>query len=176
MLKPTALIVVTLAVVGSFVNQDPAFARTNMSAISIDKVMQIDGLKEKTDASKSSKRKIAVSRNKNTAAVKIRLGTPTGNKTYAKRYILTKYSWGNTQNKCLVKLWTRESNWRHKALNSSSGAYGIPQSLPANKMASAGKDWKTNPATQIKWGTKYIKSRYKTPCGALKHSHKNGWY
>jgi SLT domain-containing protein len=63
-----------------------------------------------------------------------------------------------------------ESGWRTNALNASSGAYGIPQSLPASKMASAGSDWKTNPATQIEWGLKYIRSRYGSPGGAY-----NAW-
>ncbi|WP_433792157.1 lytic transglycosylase domain-containing protein [Actinoplanes sp. CA-252034] len=77
---------------------------------------------------------------------------------------------------CLDKLWKKESGWNYKALNSSSGAYGIPQSLPGEKMASEGSDWKTNPATQIKWGLGYIKGRYNTPCGAWSHSQNVGWY
>jgi hypothetical protein len=77
---------------------------------------------------------------------------------------------------CLDKLFKRESGWNHKASNSSSGAYGIPQALPGSKMASAGSDWKTNPATQIKWGLSYIEGRYSTPCGAWNHSESVGWY
>lgn len=86
------------------------------------------------------------------------------------------YGWGADQLTCLVSLWEKESNWNFKAENPSSGAYGIPQSLPGNKMASAGADWRTNPATQIKWGLGYIKERYKTPCGAWGHSVAVGWY
>ncbi|GAA1588317.1 lytic transglycosylase domain-containing protein [Actinoplanes couchii] len=77
---------------------------------------------------------------------------------------------------CLNKLWKKESGWNYKATNPSSGAYGIPQSLPGSKMASAGSDWKTNPATQIKWGLGYIEGRYDTPCGAWSHSQSVGWY
>jgi hypothetical protein len=84
--------------------------------------------------------------------------------------------WDYKQYSCLVKLWERESNWRWNALNKSSGAYGIPQSLPGNKMASAGPDWRTNPATQIKWGLGYIDNRYQSPCGALAHSNERNWY
>lgn len=83
---------------------------------------------------------------------------------------------GEGEFQCLVDLWTRESRWNHRALNKSSGAYGIPQSLPGKKMASAGADWETNPETQIDWGLGYIKQRYKTPCRAWKHSEDNGWY
>jgi hypothetical protein len=59
----------------------------------------------------------------------------------------------------------KESSWRYDAEN-PDGAYGIPQAYPASKMASAGSDWRTNPATQIKWGLGYITGRYGTPCGA----------
>lgn len=84
--------------------------------------------------------------------------------------------WGAGQFSCLVSLWNRESGWNHRATNPSSGAYGIPQSLPAGKMASAGSDWRTNPVTQIKWGLDYIADRYGTPCGAWGHSEASGWY
>lgn len=77
---------------------------------------------------------------------------------------------------CLVALWNRESRWNPYALNRSSGAYGIPQSLPGHKMASAGADWRTNPDTQIRWGLGYIKGRYGSPCAAWAHSQAVGWY
>lgn len=84
--------------------------------------------------------------------------------------------WGDDQFACLVALWNRESGWRVNAYNAGSGAYGIPQSLPGSKMASAGADWETNPATQITWGLGYISGRYGTPCGAWDHSNSVGWY
>jgi hypothetical protein len=77
---------------------------------------------------------------------------------------------------CLDKLWNRESGWNAHASNASTGAYGIPQALPGDKMASVASDWKTNPATQIKWGLGYIEGRYSTPCGAWSHSESTGWY
>jgi hypothetical protein len=76
---------------------------------------------------------------------------------------------------CLDNLWNRESGWRYNAAN-ASGAYGIPQALPGSKMASAGADWETNPATQIRWGLGYIKSVYGTPCNAWGHELADGWY
>lgn len=84
--------------------------------------------------------------------------------------------WGDDEFACLSALWQRESGWRVNAHNRGSGAYGIPQSLPGNKMASAGADWETNPATQIAWGLGYISSRYGTPCGAWAKSQRSGWY
>ena len=90
--------------------------------------------------------------------------------------LVTKAGWGRDQYSCLVKLWERESNWRVTATNRDSGAYGIPQALPGDKMASAGPDWQTNPATQIAWGLGYIDGRYGSPCGAWGHSQSNGWY
>lgn len=84
--------------------------------------------------------------------------------------------WSPAEFNCLVTLWDRESHWNPYAQNASSGAYGIPQSLPGTKMASAGADWQTNPVTQIKWGIGYIEGRYGTPCSALGHSNNVGWY
>ncbi len=101
--------------------------------------------------------------------------TPASAKTLAKKQVSAR-GWSSAQYKCLVKLWEKESNWKYTARNRSSGAYGIPQALPARKMASAGKDWRTNPATQIEWGLKYIADRHDTPCGAWGHSQRRGWY
>ena len=84
--------------------------------------------------------------------------------------------WGDDEFACLVALWNKESGWRVGAYNAGSGAYGIPQALPGSKMASAGADWETNPATQITWGLGYISGRYGTPCGAWGHSQAKGWY
>lgn len=79
-----------------------------------------------------------------------------------------------------VALWDRESGWRWNATNPSSGAYGIPQALPAAKMASAGSDWKTNGATQIKWGIGYIAGGNSygatSPSAAWAHEQSAGWY
>jgi len=78
---------------------------------------------------------------------------------------------------CLRILWTRESNWNYKSKNHNGGAYGIPQAYPAIKMATMGSDWKTNPATQIRWGLKYLKNRYNNnACLALHKSYTRGWY
>jgi hypothetical protein len=76
---------------------------------------------------------------------------------------------------CLVALWDRESGWNELAAN-GIGAYGIPQALPGDKMASEGSDWETNPVTQIEWGLGYIEGRYGTPCEAWDHSEEVGWY
>jgi len=100
---------------------------------------------------------------------------PGSSQAYALEYI-AKRDWGMDQFSCLVNLWNRESNWRHLAKNPSSGAYGIPQSLPGSKMATEGADWMTNPQTQIRWGVKYIAARYSNPCAAWAHSEEHNWY
>jgi pyruvate/2-oxoglutarate dehydrogenase complex dihydrolipoamide acyltransferase (E2) component len=94
----------------------------------------------------------------------------------AARAMLAEFGFADSQFSCLNSLWTRESNWLYSATNPSSGAYGIPQSLPASQMASAGADYRTNPVTQIRWGLGYIQQRYGTPCGAWAHSQSTGWY
>ncbi|MHA7270054.1 aggregation-promoting factor C-terminal-like domain-containing protein [Arthrobacter sp. HLT1-20] len=100
---------------------------------------------------------------------------PAGAKAYASSR-LGAYGWAPSQFQCLVQLWERESNWRTNATNPYSGAYGIAQSLPPGKYASAGADWLTNYRTQINWGLGYIQNRYGSPCGAWGHSQSVGWY
>jgi hypothetical protein len=89
---------------------------------------------------------------------------------------LLKVGFGLDQMPCLDKMWTKESNWRTTAENSSSGSYGIPQAYPASSMLKFGTDYKTNPVTQIDWGLDYIKRRYKTPCGAWTFWQGHNWY
>lgn len=84
--------------------------------------------------------------------------------------------WDEQQFSCLVALWDRESHWNVNAHNAKSGAHGIPQALPGEKMASVAADWATNPATQITWGLGYIAGRYTNPCGAWTSSETRGWY
>ena len=103
-------------------------------------------------------------------------GTDAASAQAIAKSMMSSYGWDDTQFSCLVKLWNRESGWNYQAYNASSGATGIPQALPGSKMASAGSDWATNPATQIKWGLGYISERYSNPCGAWAHSESVGWY
>jgi hypothetical protein len=94
----------------------------------------------------------------------------------AQQMMAEEYGWGAGEFSCLDQLWISESNWEVDATNPTSGAYGIPQSLPAEKMASAGSDWRTNPATQIEWGLNYIDLSYGTPCSAWEFKQANDWY
>jgi hypothetical protein len=90
--------------------------------------------------------------------------------------MLASFGFDTTQWPCLYDLWERESGWNVYAENGASGAYGIPQSLPGDKMASAGPDWQTDAATQISWGLGYIKSVYGTPCAAWSNEEAYGYY
>jgi hypothetical protein len=101
--------------------------------------------------------------------------SPAAAQAFARSYLAGK-GLGDAEFQCLVTLWNRESGWNFQATNSGSGAYGIPQSLPGSKMASAGADWQTNPQTQIIWGLGYIIGRYGTPCGAVAVWDTRGWY
>jgi len=96
--------------------------------------------------------------------------------SYAHDLVIGTYGWSEADFTSLVSLWNRESGWRVTAGNQSSGAYGIPQSLPGSKMASEGSDWATNGQTQIRWGLKYIKSTYGSPSAAWNHFCNVGWY
>ena len=84
--------------------------------------------------------------------------------------------WTGNDWDCLVKLWTRESSWLWYAENASSGAYGIPQSLPADKMAAFGANYRDDAAVQIDWGLWYIAQAYGSPSKAWQHSEQVGWY
>lgn len=129
-------------------------------------------------AAKAKAKKAAKAKAKMKAKKRLKKMTRLAKKNPRKagRKMLSNRGYGARQKSCLVKLWNKESNWRWNADNPSSSAYGIPQALPGRKMASAGRDWRTNPVTQIKWGLKYIKGRYGSPCGAWNHSKARGWY
>nr|WP_269779338.1 hypothetical protein [Propioniciclava soli] len=97
-------------------------------------------------------------------------------KEIARQIAANSYGWGEDQFTCYNNIIMRESMWDTFADNPTSSAYGIPQALPGSKMASEGADWETNPATQIKWGLKYVKERFGTPCSAWSFKQANGWY
>ena len=97
-------------------------------------------------------------------------------KSIARQIMDNKFGWGDKQFDCYNKIIMRESVWKVDADNPTSSAYGIPQALPGSKMASEGSDWRTNPATQIKWGLGYVKDRYGTPCEAWGFKSSHGWY
>lgn len=88
---------------------------------------------------------------------------------YAKRV----FGIHGTEMRCLVALWDQESGWNPDAVNPGSGAYGIPQALPADYgHPFALGDWKA----QIRWGEQYITSRYGDPCTAWSHEQADNWY
>jgi hypothetical protein len=90
--------------------------------------------------------------------------------------LMLQWGYGLEQMPCLDKMWTKESNWRTTADNPTSHSYGIPQALPAGKLAKYGSDWRTNPVPQIKWGLDYIQNRYNSPCGAWAFWQAHNWY
>jgi hypothetical protein len=102
--------------------------------------------------------------------------TPSGSPEQIAEQMLGQFGWSTSQFSCLQPLWQQESGWNVSAENPSSGAYGIPQALPGSEMASAGADWQTDAATQIRWGLTYIQGRYGSPCGAWAHEEADGWY
>lgn len=94
------------------------------------------------------------------------------------RQLAARVGWVGAQWEALKTLWQNESGWRVNADNPTSSAYGIPQALPGSKMSSAGRDWRTNPGTQIRWGIGYIRDRYGTPAEALRQwqARSPHWY
>jgi hypothetical protein len=111
----------------------------------------------------------------------IRPAVPAGCASYAGNQLtacqlLPSFGFATSEMAALVPMWNHESGWDATAENPGSGAYGIPQALPGSKMSTAGSDWRTNPATQIRWGLGYIKSVYGSPSAAWSFWQNNGWY
>jgi hypothetical protein len=102
--------------------------------------------------------------------------TPSGSPQQIAEQMLSQFGWSSSQFSCLQPLWAHESGWNVYASNPSSGAYGIPQALPGSRMASAGPDWQSDAATQIRWGLQYIQGTYGSPCAAWSHEEADGWY
>ena len=128
-----------------------------------------------TKKSKKSPSKVTKKKTSKKKVVKKTQKVPSYNKNSLKAYahnLVMRYGWTEYDYECLIKLWNRESGWRPNAVNKKSGACGIPQSLPCKKMRKEGSDYKTNGKTQIRWGLKYIKSRYGSPSKAWKHSQR----
>jgi hypothetical protein len=159
-------------------------AQAQQQALALAESEQASALAKAQDASSKSKVTAALQQAQ-AAADRVRLAAQRRDRAMRNaqkdpralgRIMAAERGWGADQYSCLLKLWNRESQWKYNADNPSSSAYGIPQALPGNKMASAGADWRTNPKTQIEWGLGYIADRYGTPCGAWGHSESVGWY
>lgn len=118
----------------------------------------------------------AAEKEKAAAAALAAANSVDGARATARQLMADRYGWGGDQFSCLDSLWTKESGWNYQAYNASSGATGIPQALPGDKMATAGADWQSNAATQIAWGLGYISAAYGTPCSAWGHSQATDWY
>jgi len=127
---------------------------------------------------KKTKNKIVVKKHKKTIVLK--RASRSTIRSVARRYAIVtmkkEYNWGLKQFGCLDHIWENESHWQFDAKNKRSGALGIPQAYPGHKMRSAGKDYKTNYRTQIKWGLNYIEKRYGSPCKAHKFRKRHGYY
>ena len=176
-LLATSLVVVGGIAVTSLIAQSAVAepAAPNISAAFVTKAAQLRALETARDA------RIAELRADDLAAAAAAaqaafLLTPAGAQATAQTMASAQYGWGDDQFQCLVQLWDRESGWNVSSFNADSGATGIPQALPGEKMAIMGADWQTNPATQIAWGLSYISSGYGTPCGAWNHSENYNWY
>ncbi|MEJ8650315.1 transglycosylase SLT domain-containing protein [Streptomyces sp. MS1.AVA.3] len=132
-----------------------------------------DEAKAKKEADAREKKTLAASRSSSRD-----LGDLVGKSSYtvAETQAMARQMMAGDQFQCFSNIVDHESTWNYKATNASSGAYGLVQALPGSKMASAGADWQTNPATQIKWGLNYMNDRYGSPCGAWSFWQANNWY
>lgn len=125
---------------------------------------------------KQEERKAAKEAERKAAEAITNAQSPAGARAAAQDIAANEFGWGSDQFGCLSNLWQKESGWNYQATNPSSGAYGIPQSLPGAKMSTVAGDWQTNPLTQIRWGLTYIQATYGAPCAAWGHSQSVNWY
>ena len=143
----------------------------------IAKVNSKKNTKKKTTKKKTTK-KVVAKKYKKSKVRKINLNV-SGSKAEMQQYaheLVLSYGWSEYDWQCLVKIVNHESSWNPNAVNKSSSACGLFQSLPCSKMASAGADYRTNYKTQVKWGLGYIKGRYGTPAKAWAFWKKHHWY
>jgi LysM repeat protein len=79
---------------------------------------------------------------------------------------------------CADEILNHESglSWSDVTIENPSGAYGLPQALPGDKMASAGSDWATDPLTQLRWQLGYVNAVYGGVCNAAHHDITDGTY
>ncbi|ADD40446.1 lytic transglycosylase domain-containing protein [Stackebrandtia nassauensis] len=155
-------------------NQDASSKAESMADVAADQAKALDGAYKDAKEEAEEKEEEEGSGGGSTVDIPSSCKEFSGNKA-AGCALLQEAGFGLDQMGCLEPLWDKESGWNEKASN-PSGAYGIPQALPGDKMASHGDDWQTNPDTQIRWGLDYIKGRYGDPCSAWDHSQANGWY
>ena len=141
--------------------------RTAIAASGARDAKELEAKQKVEAARKATEAKAAAARADREKARKAAIDNAKANPKAAARVLMVDQGWtSDAQYNCLVNLWTGESGWRWTAENASSGAYGIPQSLPASKMAKFGADYRTNPMTQIRWGLWYIEMSYGNPCNA----------
>ena len=192
LLSSVAAAVTGLSVAGGMVGKDGAPPASSAGASAAGTVTASSGAANAEAPEQATERREVVSRDdrrpvadpaKTAALIEPRRAALTDKRQLSEsepkdiaRALMSEFGFSSSEFGCLDSLWTRESNWRVNADNPSSSAYGIPQALPGSKMSSAGADWATNPATQIRWGLGYIKDRYGSPCGAWGHSESHNWY
>lgn len=162
---------------------DAAAKKTAEEAARIRAAKDAEAKKEAADkaaaeakAEKERKEQEAQERASRSAARDITSFSAQGSYSISEVKSMARQMMGSDQFQCFSNIVDHESGWNYRASNPSSGAYGLVQALPGSKMASAGADWQTNPATQIKWGLSYMDGRYGSPCGAWSFWQANRWY
>ena len=171
--KIKIIIGVIIALVGMLVLVNKLFdKRVYPEVIEVSKEVETTTSSTNTTTKKKTTKKVVKTTKKKTTqkVKKTKTASISEYQQYAKEY----GNYNDNQMNCLINLWNRESGWNPNSVNQHSGACGIPQALPCNKIEKleGSNDWKA----QIRGGIKYINARYKTPCGAWNHFEKKHWY
>lgn len=165
------------AVARALADRQAALRSTSVQIAAVERKLRVTAVAEQRAAAEKDVRQTEKQRQEAERAQREGYDPDTSDpRDIARQMMLSQYNWGAAEFACYDRIITQESNWLWYADNPTSSAYGIPQALPGSKMASAGADWRTNPATQIKWGLGYVKDRYGTPCAAWSFKQGHGWY
>ena len=159
----------TIILINGLINEDK---KDDVAKIQneVQTTTQVTTTNTNTTKTMKKSKKVVKTTKKKTKNKKVKIASVSEYHEYAQEY----GNYNTTELICLINLWNHESGWNPNSVNKSSGACGIPQALPCNKIkkSEGSNDWKA----QIRWGIKYINYRYNTPCEAWNHFKKKNWY
>lgn len=162
---------------------EPVIAKNEITIASTIKVAKNALKNKKTVQKKTSQKKKKVKsakkkvvKKKATKKAKYNYRYNVGEIQHYMNVLNAEYGWSNDDYIAWLMIVKRESSFNPYAINKKSKATGLCQALPGKKMASHGKDWRTNYKTQLRWCRDYIKNRYKTPRGAWSFWQSHHWY
>jgi hypothetical protein len=157
------------------VYSEPVLANNEITGIALSKKVTKVKVKKKKVSKKYKSVKKKTSKKKYVKVPK-RVRTNVGEIQSYMHELVVEYGWSEEDYYSWIMIVKRESSFNPYAVNKKSKATGLCQALPGKKMASHGKDWRTNYKTQLRWCRDYIKYRYSTPNQAWAFWQSHHWF